>query len=240
MGVPYMGYAPDGMMGPIAMPMGGMAPSLPAPGGGSGCPAGGSAQRNDLVTKAKAQQLWWKCGWWWRMEMWQGFFEHLKRKNKKDIYIYIIHIHWDEMMESELGTSNFLRCLPCHWSMAEPFERSNFSSFLPWFQKIWALASCYPNMAMELAAMFLERNINPYFFLVFHCWKLRNFQSNSGPRWDWGSNTTSVRRTWWRMCTCGRMSFGAVKKTSGGVRRGGGVSGCVFSCLWMFRLHDAC
>eukprot|EP00434_Breviolum_minutum_P005831 symbB.v1.2.005142.t1/scaffold226.1/size261315/21 len=55
MGVPYMGYAPDGMMGPIAMPMGGMAPSLPAPGGGSGCPAGGSAQRNDLVTKAKAQ-----------------------------------------------------------------------------------------------------------------------------------------------------------------------------------------
>ena len=57
MGVPYMGYPPDGMMGPIAMPMGGMAPSLPAPGGGSGCPTGQSAQRNDLVTKAKLQSF---------------------------------------------------------------------------------------------------------------------------------------------------------------------------------------
>ena len=55
--MPYMGYAPDGMMGPIAMPMGGMAPSLPAPGGGSGCPTGQSAQRNDLVTKAKLQSF---------------------------------------------------------------------------------------------------------------------------------------------------------------------------------------
>ena len=52
MGMPYMGYTPDGMMAPMAMPgpMGAM-------GTGGNTAATSSPQRNDLVAKAKAQRL---------------------------------------------------------------------------------------------------------------------------------------------------------------------------------------
>ena len=52
MGMPYMGYTPDGMMAPMAMPgpMGAM-------GTGGNTAATSSPQRNDLVAKAKTQRL---------------------------------------------------------------------------------------------------------------------------------------------------------------------------------------
>eukprot|EP00435_Cladocopium_sp_Y103_P036424 s886_g9.t1 len=54
MGMPYMGYTPDGMMAPMAMP-GPMGPALGTGGVSTGAGATSSPQRNDLVAKAKTQ-----------------------------------------------------------------------------------------------------------------------------------------------------------------------------------------